>query len=742
MSRAVSLFLLFLILLGWIAAPPAAGAKIGEHLQAILQDLGPEEVPSGILYDRVLSLSHAEFYDGARSARPASLGEWRQAFSEMRRASVTPPPWPAPDALAARNRAMAAKGAVPIAIMNFRYERIRQDALDTGALVERAGRLVAGKGQALVSSRLFAAAPMEAHTYRGGEVSFSLEREDYFTNDPSEVRGLDIDFDDGAGFTAMALGSRRAVHYAETGRKTIRLRLTLTNGAELYGASYFDVLALRTPAPNDTLHVTAAIPYLGAQGAGDAYLYLADGHSALTNPVVVLEGFDPGNTMNWDELYNLLNREMLLETLRGDGYDAVVFNYTDGGDYIQRNAFAAVELLQEVRAAIGPDGTMAMIGASMGGLVGRYALTYMETQGLTHGVRTFISFDSPQTGANIPLGMQYWLAFFSDQSADAAAFLAQLDTPAARQLLVYHHTDPPGTSGQSDPLRATLLSELASMGQYPTLPRIVAVANGSAERANQGFQAGDQIIRWEYTSILVDITGDIWSVPDGGSRTIFHGLIDYIFLPADQLYVTVSGTHPYDNAPGGWRDSMGQLAATDPGYGDIVALYPNHCFIPTISSLALDTDNLFYDIAGDPALLSHTQFDAVYYPAENQEHVAVTPENAPWILAEIEAGSSAAGELAAGGGQAPRIVSVSPNPLTTSSQIRLSLPAAAAVRLEAFAVGGRRVGLLLDGTLPAGPRSIRWDAREASGAHLPAGVYYLRLTAGGQASEWSVVTLR
>ncbi len=68
------------------------------------------------------------------------------------------------------------------------------------------------------------------------------------------------------------------------------------------------------------------------------------------------------------------------------------------------------------------------------------------------------------SGADIPLGIQYWLWFFSDQSTEAAANLASLDTPAARQLLVYHHTDPPGGGGQADPLRTALMSEIAAVG--------------------------------------------------------------------------------------------------------------------------------------------------------------------------------------------------------------------------------------------------------------------------------------
>jgi hypothetical protein len=198
---------------------------------------------------------------------------------------------------------------------------------------------------------------------------------------------------------------------------------------------------------------------------GDAYVYLAPGRTEIQNPAVVVEGFDLDNSMNWDELYALLNQENLIETLRADGYDAVVLNFADATDYLQRNAFTVVDLLQQIQAIVGPQTTVALAGASMGGLVSRYALAYMETNALPHSVRTFVSFDAPHLGANIPLGIQYWVNFFSDQSSDAAFFLSLLNRPAARQMLVYHYTDPAGSTGQPDPLRGAFATGSHRGGQ-------------------------------------------------------------------------------------------------------------------------------------------------------------------------------------------------------------------------------------------------------------------------------------
>ena len=47
--------------------------------------------------------------------------------------------------------------------------------------------------------------------------------------------------------------------------------------------------AAPAPAPHDTLAITAAIPYLGEYGTGEAYVHLADAHSVLTRKLVMLK---------------------------------------------------------------------------------------------------------------------------------------------------------------------------------------------------------------------------------------------------------------------------------------------------------------------------------------------------------------------------------------------------------------------------------------------------------------------
>ncbi|MFZ5432867.1 MAG: esterase/lipase family protein [Calditrichota bacterium] len=597
-----------------------------------------EESPlsTGIFYDLVVPLSGISAFDGGTKSRPITLSTWRQIAYELQRASLTESGLPSDYDLRTIGNSFARDHIYPIAILNYDYQRIRSGFQADDVWQFADDRLTAINPDALEQDRVFAASALAPATYRGREVRFRIDRKNYlFSNDKSPITGLRMDFDDGRGYRSLTDGDI-FIHYTSVGTKTIRVQADQSDGITLHGSFRFDVRSLDTPDPTETWAVQAAISHNGQYATGEAYVYLSDQHTTLTKPVVVVEGLDLDNSLNWDELYELLNQENMIENLRAMGYDAVVLNYTDGTTYVQANAYLVAALLDQVNQVIDGSTTLPLIGASMGGLTCRYALTYMEANSLPHNVRTFIEFDSPNSGGNIPLGIQYWVDFFSIESSDAAFLRDALNTPAARQLLLTHFTSPPSAVPSPDPMFSALNTELASLGNYPTLPRLVAVANGSGTMQNAGYNPGAQLLRYEYNSFLVDIRGNVWALHNTQSQQIFQGLIDRIWpLSDDQLNVTVQATWPWDNAPGGQRSTMLQMDTTEVPYGDLIALHNNHCFIPTISALDLAVADPFYNIAGDPNLGSLSPFDTLYYPVANQEHVTITPENYQWFLNEI-----------------------------------------------------------------------------------------------------------
>ncbi|MEA2015038.1 MAG: hypothetical protein U9N38_07045, partial [Thermodesulfobacteriota bacterium] len=370
----------------------------------------------------------------------------------------------------------------------------------------------------------------------------------------------------------------------------------------------------------------------------------ADGHTVLKNPVIVIDGFDMFNSRGWDEFYELMNQENMLEDLRNQGHDLVFLDFDDSMDYIQRNAFVLTRLIERINAEKSGETPLVIVGPCMGGLVARYALAYMEKNGLEHNARTFISFDVPHQGVNIPLGLQHWVSFFADYSTEALEMREVLKSPAARQMLVYHCSQTEGTQAVCDPQKDAFINELNDLGGYPKNLRKVAIANGSGYGLGLAFNPGDQLIEYEYsgwvdygfTRIFVEITGNVWAVPyDTPETMIFEGQV-----LEDNSIIDVAGTRPFDNAPGGKRATNQELADTDQGYGYIYTERPDHCFVPTISALDIDTSDLFYDIAGDSRIVDKTPFDEIYFAPENEEHVSVNPESAEWFIKEVNYGNA------------------------------------------------------------------------------------------------------
>ena len=72
-----------------------------------------------------------------------------------------------------------------------------------------------------------------------------------------------------------------------------------------------------------------------------------------------------------------------------------------------------------------------------------------------------------------------------------------------------------------------------------------------------------------------------------------------------------------------------------------------------------------------------------------------------------------------------------PNPFNPSTIIPYQLPTTTHVRLEVLNLLGQRLATLVDGERLAGAHTAHWDATDAAGRAVGAGVYIYRLTGGG-----------
>jgi hypothetical protein len=143
---------------------------------------------------------------------------------------------------------------------------------------------------------------------------------------------------------------------------------------------------------------TAGLAYLGVAGRGDYTCWDENDNviqlNEVTQPLIFVEGIDPNTifapngSIDAFDMHTAISSTYsvsgiatsLREQIQALGYDLIILNFNDGGDYIQRNAYVLEELITLVNATLGEEAQPVVVGYSMGGVVARYALADMEAR--------------------------------------------------------------------------------------------------------------------------------------------------------------------------------------------------------------------------------------------------------------------------------------------------------------------------------------------------------------------------
>jgi hypothetical protein len=122
--------------------------------------------------------------------------------------------------------------------------------------------------------------------------------------------------------------------------------------------------------------------------------------------------------------------------------------------------------------------------------------------------------------------------------------------------------------------------------------------------------------------------------------------------------------------------------------------------------------------------------DASPHPSATYKLAAVDKHGNPSAFTSVNMGAvTAVGEGRPG---TTWLARPSPNPARGPLDLRYGLAREGRVTIVVMDAQGRRVRTLADGVRPAGDASLRWDARDESGAAVGAGLYWLDLRAGPQ----------
>ncbi len=408
-------------------------------------------------------------------------------------------------------------------------------------------------------------------------------------------------------------------------------------------------------------------------------------HNCIRKPLVIVEGVDYGYpgirglkdnkygengyidilsgkswnaaTQSWDRWKSIENGPYMIKRLRNLGYDIIYVDFYDGAADININADVFQGVLGEIRE-LNCGNSIHVVGISMGGLVAKRALKKMENEGQTHCVTTFTSFDVPYWGANIPLGLQHLIRYYSKSKEVAKDGLHRiLRRPASLQMLANHEA----SAKQHHSYRTLFMREDSLFGGFPQKPMLFSITNGAAKGTdsrqpdawgtNAKMQPGQLIFRLQMKGISaikttpwIDIFAENFF--DKKNQVYYSGKV-----AGSKPFYTDKDNHLWDHVSGSQINKFGSLRKVS-SMLKVGLEAPYTCFVPTISALSLSSsvhsfnsmldlpisvkeEDAFQPLGGEV----QTPFMRIYIPKENQDHVMLDSTvggNIEWLIAQLE----------------------------------------------------------------------------------------------------------
>lgn len=328
--------------------------------------------------------------------------------------------------------------------------------------------------------------------------------------DPNYARWK-VDFGEGAGwreFNPLAVNNFYIL-YPDTGSYEIKIAIF---GCDPY--PYCDsypkklsktaIYVLNNTIPNepdlfyDFSNVTVGLYKGCGETKGGVYI--------PNKPFILVEGIDLLNTRSIPVLYDEnvnTNSSKKFGVLSEYNYDFYIVNFNNTHLDMRENAKGIVELIDYLKSIMNTNEQFVVFAESMGGIIARYALTYMESELYTkdpkafkpeqmHNTRLYISNDAPHQGATVPISFQTFYRNTQDalyfKTLKKVKFIIPLisenkywndvlDSKSVQQLLAYH-VDADGPH----PSRIEFMDDLISLNPetngYPAYCKMIAFTDG------------------------------------------------------------------------------------------------------------------------------------------------------------------------------------------------------------------------------------------------------------------------
>ena len=521
--------------------------SINLQLRQLFSNLSRPASPKWFLYDMAAHVSDSLFYQ-PNCPDTNETAVWYKVYEEMYHSAYDTASLLHPNDLFTRANGFYAD-TIPIGILNYSFYRLKSDALttDTYFNFDTVNTVLTDKNprpsSPYTEGTIFIAAPLVEAAHFANPV-FRIDPAFIFfdsfnaANFNNSNLVLKIDFGDGNGWITFdpRVVTHRQVVYRDAGPHPVRIGIFNIENAPAYASQSRLIVpgtAINIP-PDEILRLPGITAGL--------YRHCNDRGGTTGRTVIYLSGFDaldfiPARRRTMADIYNEVLRNDRLMQLKNLGYNFLVVDWDNSRIDMRFNALYLVNLLEQLKCTLGNREQFVIMGESIGAVIARYALTYMESDAYqnrdTHGffadatdinnipylaahpdlrhlpsqwcmpermhnTRLFLSLDGPHQGANIPISVQLAYRHVMDLLSRyialdvrlyTQAFNLLLDGQAAQQVLIYHIDTESGSgfiktySPRDDYQR--FYGQLLEMGNYPRLCKVVLMSNGALNGERQ-----------------------------------------------------------------------------------------------------------------------------------------------------------------------------------------------------------------------------------------------------------------
>ncbi|MDR3046162.1 MAG: putative lipase, partial [Bacteroidales bacterium] len=469
-----------------------------QMFDSLLMHVSRTDATTGVLYNRVLPFSGL-----AKFTQPdtANADIFVQAYSELYEAAFVPAarlPFTSDNL---QNIIVPTGNIVDVGLLHYRYNLIIDSLIwqklyfDADSVIRENSSFAPSLYTEYTS---FLATPFRT-IIDTTSVAFRFRDLLRFDNTPNPITQLLIDFGESNGMQTVGLNTTITVNYEISGIYVLTINAILANGDTITSYSQINVIDKNEiqadkagggnrqksgwkwidqyeggNAANALPPFTAIIgcpeiedPNDQEYYTGNVWIYYADSTRTLRKPILLVDGFDPGNVRHWEShdsggksLWKMFDYpdpdttahvgdslNIGRQLLEDYGYDLVILDPREGGGYIEKNAMLCIQVINWINNRLAENNSneqIVVIGPSMGGQITRYALAYMEanpnanTHYGKHNCRLWVSYDSPHGGANISMGVQALAHYFRGLPSVKKLWEEKVNCPAAREMLIEH----------------------------------------------------------------------------------------------------------------------------------------------------------------------------------------------------------------------------------------------------------------------------------------------------------------